>query len=313
MRGSSRGLLMTDTQGKLWVVKFQRSSRHRRTLVNDFLATRIADAIGLSVPRMESIDTTAWLSEENSDDPFRSGLVGDINSGRQLASEYAGGLMPGLVVESALGGLKPKLRNSSEFGGIRALDLWLRNTDVRQTLFVRSARQQHYTAVFIDQGHCFGGTSWNLDGPLGLLVKRDTDANDPNGCASVSHHWLKRIAKFDASTLYSIAREVPPEWYINDELAFHGMLYAILCRKKLIANWLKVPFQCCASADRTTRSEVRLTLLAKVLTCKSSARSATNLENRPPSGCGESNRRTLRVTREGQMCMFENEKGIRMD
>ena len=50
MRGGAQGQLMLASDRKLYVVKFQNNPQHVRVLANEFLATRLAEAVGLSVP-----------------------------------------------------------------------------------------------------------------------------------------------------------------------------------------------------------------------------------------------------------------------
>ena len=48
MRGGAQSQLMLGADGQLWVVKFQNNPQHVRVLANELIATRLAEAIGLS-------------------------------------------------------------------------------------------------------------------------------------------------------------------------------------------------------------------------------------------------------------------------
>src|ERR1700712_5764690 len=61
MRGGAQSQLMLGADGKLWVVKFQNNPQHLRVLANELIATRLADALGLSVPACDVIEVTDWL------------------------------------------------------------------------------------------------------------------------------------------------------------------------------------------------------------------------------------------------------------
>ena len=50
MRGGAQGQLMLGADGHVYVVKFQNNPQHTRVLANEFLASRLALAAGLSVP-----------------------------------------------------------------------------------------------------------------------------------------------------------------------------------------------------------------------------------------------------------------------
>jgi hypothetical protein len=61
MRGGAQGHLMLGADGHAYVVKFQNNPQHLRVLVNELMATRLAAAVGLSVPACEVIEVTEWL------------------------------------------------------------------------------------------------------------------------------------------------------------------------------------------------------------------------------------------------------------
>ncbi len=63
MRGGAQSQLMLGADGKLWVVKFQNNPQHLRVLANELLATRLAEAVGLTVPVSDVVEVSAWLIE----------------------------------------------------------------------------------------------------------------------------------------------------------------------------------------------------------------------------------------------------------
>ena len=50
MRGGAQSHLMLGADGNAWVVKFQNNPQHIRVLANELIATRLAAAVGLTVP-----------------------------------------------------------------------------------------------------------------------------------------------------------------------------------------------------------------------------------------------------------------------
>jgi hypothetical protein len=56
MRGGAQSHLMLASDGHLYVVKFRNNPQHVRVLANEFLATRLAAAVGLAVPSSEVIE-----------------------------------------------------------------------------------------------------------------------------------------------------------------------------------------------------------------------------------------------------------------
>ena len=61
MRGGAQSQLMLGADGKLWVVKFQNNPQHLRVLANELIATRLAEAVGLTVPASDVVEVTEWL------------------------------------------------------------------------------------------------------------------------------------------------------------------------------------------------------------------------------------------------------------
>ena len=61
MRGGAQSHLMLGSDGQLYVVKFQNNPQHVRVLANELYATRLAEAVGLSVPATEVIEVSEWL------------------------------------------------------------------------------------------------------------------------------------------------------------------------------------------------------------------------------------------------------------
>ena len=53
MRGGAQSHLMRCDDGHYYVVKFRNNPQHERVLANEFLATRLAERVGLPVPAAE--------------------------------------------------------------------------------------------------------------------------------------------------------------------------------------------------------------------------------------------------------------------
>jgi len=63
MRGGAQGQLMLGADGHAYVVKFQNNPQHMRVLANEFLASKLARAAGLTVPEVDVIEVSSWLIE----------------------------------------------------------------------------------------------------------------------------------------------------------------------------------------------------------------------------------------------------------
>src|SRR5580658_8492717 len=153
MRGGAQGQLMLGADGHAYVVKFQNNPQHMRVLANEYLASRIAAAAGLTAPLPELIDVSTWLIENTAELEIDLGRTRQrCQPGLQFGSRFAGGTMPGQVLDYLPEEQLAEVKNLSEFAGILALDKWTANANGRQAVFVRRRRERRYTAVFIDFG-----------------------------------------------------------------------------------------------------------------------------------------------------------------
>src|SRR5579864_4285375 len=176
MRGGAQSHLMRADDGHFYVVKFQNNPQHRRVLANELIATRLAEAIGLTVPKADVVDVSDWLIRNSPGMvlEFGKGVRELCAAGLQFGSQFVGGLMPGQVVDYLPEPQMEEVRNLSEFAGALALDKWTGNCNGRQAVFERRPRERKYRAVFIDQGYCFNAGEWNFpDSPLRGVFPRN--------------------------------------------------------------------------------------------------------------------------------------------
>jgi hypothetical protein len=67
LRGGSQSHLLQGSDGAWYVTKFQNNPQHVRVLANEMLATRLGLALGLPMPRVETIAVSDWLIEHTED------------------------------------------------------------------------------------------------------------------------------------------------------------------------------------------------------------------------------------------------------
>ncbi|HEV2619685.1 MAG TPA: HipA family kinase [Acidobacteriaceae bacterium] len=232
MRGGAQSQLMLGAEGKLWVVKFQNNPQHLRVLANEMIATRLAEAVGLTVPATDVVDVSEWLianspgmhlEAKGPPVPYRAGL--------QFGSQFIGGLMPGQVVDFLPEQQLDEVRNVGEFAGMLAVDKWTGNCNGRQAVFDRKPRERKYRATFIDQGFCFNAGEWTFpDSPLRGVYARNRVYARVAGWASFEP-WLSRIEEMDPDALWNIADVVPPEWYGGEMSTMERLLDQMLQRR----------------------------------------------------------------------------------
>jgi len=236
MRGGAQSHLMLGDDDNLWVVKFQNNPQHLTVLANEWMATRMAAVIGLSVPKSCVIDVSTWLIESSPQLTVDHGRGGreKCASGLQFGSRYAGGQPPQRVIDFLPDGQLHKVHNLKEFAGILAFDKWTGNSDGRQAVFQSPTGEGGYRAVFIDQGGCFNTGEWLFrDAPLQGVFARNSVYSLVTGW-DCFEPWLPRIEQFRADVLRGIAEEVPPEWYGGNRSALQTLVQKLLSRRSRV-------------------------------------------------------------------------------
>ncbi|MBS1806355.1 MAG: phosphatidylinositol kinase [Acidobacteria bacterium] len=235
MRGGAQGQLMLGSDGHPYVVKFQNNPQHMRVLANEYLASKLALAAGLTVPDVDIVEVGEWLVENTPDLEMDLGRSHErCAPGLHFGSRFMGGLMPGQVVDFLPEEFLLSIKNLGEFAGILALDKWTGNANGRQAVYVRTSRERKYRAVFIDFGYCFHAGDWKFeDAPLrGVFYRNDVyreitgwDAFEP---------WLTRIETMPAETVWEAARDIPPQWYGGNQDDLEALVDKLLKRRSCI-------------------------------------------------------------------------------
>jgi hypothetical protein len=240
MRGGAQGQLMLGADGHAYVVKFQNNPQHMRVLANEFLASRLASAAGLTVPEVELVEVSKWLIDNTQELEIDLGSSREkCHAGLQFGSRFVGGLMPGQVVDYLPEEQLLELKNLAEFAGILALDKWTGNANGRQAVFARKQRERRYRAVFIDYGFCFHAGEWRFeDIPLRGVYPRNDVYREIAGWESFEP-WLTRLEIMPAETVWAAAGEVPPEWYGGDLSSMEALVEKLLARRARIRELIE--------------------------------------------------------------------------
>jgi len=213
MRGGAQAHLMRCSDGHYYVVKFKNNPQHPRVLVNDWLGTRLAEMIGLTVPTPAIIYVDDQLIERSTDLRVEiGGLRNMVMSGPCFGSRYVVSPWEGQAYDYLPETMMDKVRSLREFAGILAFDKWTCNADGRQAVFWKRSRERKFCACFIDQGYCFNAGEWNFpDAPLRGVFGRNDVYVGVTGWDSFQP-WLRRIETFNENRLWQLVEKIPREW-----------------------------------------------------------------------------------------------------
>jgi hypothetical protein len=241
MRGGCQSHLMRCSDGQYYVVKFQNNPQHRRVLVNELLATRLAAWLGLPTTPAAVVQVSEELIRLTYD------LVMEMprqripcQPGLQFGSRCFGSLRTANTLNSLAYGYPFDPKQLSIFAGMLVFDKWTCNTDGRQVIFSITGIQPAYSMAMIDQGFCFNCGEWNFpDSPLrGLYADSSVYAEIKS--LDDFEPWLSRLeGELNLDTLSEAASDIPPVWYDFDSDALSNLLKRLNHRRSLLRELLE--------------------------------------------------------------------------
>ncbi|MFB3812867.1 MAG: HipA family kinase [Terriglobales bacterium] len=256
--GTTHSHLLRCSDGNLYVVKFRNNPDGPRVLVNEMLASRLAEQLGLPVPPAAVV----YVGPETIAGPKLSSPTDETSRPRpphvHFGSRYvtAEECHPGWLPQPAA--LRPEAARA--FCGMLAFDKWTCNLDIRQALFFRDRPDDSYDVCFIDHGSCFGGTTWGLrNAPLqGTPHQRELLLGaQPQDFGS----WLDAIARLTVTDLFTAAADVPSSWYPHDGAALASMLQQLWLRRLRVRDLVADCLRALKNETRKSYSRPELTEL----------------------------------------------------
>ncbi|MGH9634989.1 MAG: HipA family kinase [Candidatus Angelobacter sp.] len=267
MRGGAQAHLMRADDGHFYVVKFQNNPQHLRVLVNELLATRLAESLGLPVPVTEIVGVREWLIKNTQELHIdQAGLSSQCKAGLQFGARFVCDPAEGQVFDYIPESMFAKVKNVAAFAGMLVVDKWLGNANGRQAVFWKKTNERKYTATFIDQGYCFNAGEWNFpDSALRGVYARNFVYQGVRGWESFEP-WLSRVEKLDPAVIHEIAGTAPPEWTGHDWGEMERLAATIVERRSKVRelitafrNSTRQPFP--AWGQPTSKSEMSLRLM----------------------------------------------------
>jgi hypothetical protein len=211
--GSQSRLVLCDDR-KLYVLKMHPNPHGPNVLANEALGSMLLSGLGFRVPtwrpitiNLKTLPSFPELSMETADG-FRLPACGV-----HFGSEYLGGPqydLFDLIPETY------RIRNGEQVAAVHLFDLWANHHDHRQCVYRRPKQTGDYEAVFIDNGHLFGGPDWSGDTAVSLrLWSRYFHKRGMPESLAVER-WLTVFEGSIPRLLHEAKARIPPEWYSGD-------------------------------------------------------------------------------------------------
>ena len=217
MRGGSQPALIRCNDDKLYIVKFFNNQQGPNLLANEVLGNELLNTLNLPTPQWKAIFISSNFIKENNGMFFETPSgSSSINSGLHFGSEFLGGTKTGQVYEWLPNCFSNRVTNREDFLGIYIFDVWTNHCDHRQSLFVTGNENTSFRAVFIDNGHLFGGPDWKLKSRYGESLSLDKRFHPGEWSAKAVEDWISHFETKFSSSLFDIVQHVPTFWYSGD-------------------------------------------------------------------------------------------------
>ncbi len=232
LKGGSQSRLVLCDDGKLYVLKMHPNPQGPCVLANEALGSMLLSSLGFLVPRwrpitinLKSLSCFPDLTMETANGTMIPAC------GVHFGSEYLGG------PQNALFDFIPEtyqIRNAGQLAAIHLFDLWASHHDRRQCVYRRTEKTELYEALFIDNGHLFGGPCWS---------------HECHRSVRLWSHFIEQHRPTDSSIMESLTRfetriprllddavaAVPPEWYKGDIHALYtSLLERLACLRATV-------------------------------------------------------------------------------
>jgi hypothetical protein len=223
-KGGSQSRLVTCDDGRLYVLKMHPNPQGPNVLANEALGSILLRGLGLCAPPWKQVTINLKTLRLFPDLSMYTADGGPTfpACGVHFGSEYLGGPLYRLFDFMPRSHLH-KLRNASQLLPMYLFDIWASHQDTRQCVYTRLREADLYDTFFIDNGHLFGGPTWQgVAGPARTIpsdILEPITVGDPR-----IEQCLKLFEKHIPQLLHRAVAAVPPEWYRDDIYALYARL-----------------------------------------------------------------------------------------
>lgn len=209
MPGGAETRLALCSNGNHYVVKCANNRQGPNTLANEMLGAELLKAL--------SLPTVPWRFAKYRPRYFPSAVCPfhHLSCPLHFASEFITPSNGGRLYNFLPSAFVHRVVNRTDFIGALVFDVWAGSADARQAVFVEDRESGTFNAVFIDNGHLFGGPYWKFGSRPGTALCLDL-AIYPDLSSEAIEAWIARIETTIPLILPSLVKSVRSEWYKGD-------------------------------------------------------------------------------------------------
>lgn len=235
MRGGAQSLLVRDPAGNAFVAKCVGNPQGTRTLINEWIVSRLLRHLRLSTPAVTALKIERGIPGDHLLEFAMGNRKVPIASGVHLGSAC-----PVDPEKKAIFDFLPRrlLHNVVNLPDILlsfAFDKWVHQMDSRQAIFIRERSTSHdvkFRAYLIDHGLSFGGSRWEIsDGTLGGLHADRSIYKNPT-FERECYAAVERIQQLPEEAFSVEQQEIPPEWLAAGDSNELARLLEVLCGRR---------------------------------------------------------------------------------
>jgi len=212
--GGAKGRLSLCDDGIHYVINCPNNPRGPNVLANEFIGSVLLHALDLPTAQWRPVrypstlrcvfefDGRSRLHDSKCDLHFASELLRPSFEGRLYS------YLPSSFVQ--------RIENRRDFLGALVFDIWAGSTDIRRATYVEDYTKRTFKAVFIDNGHLFGGENWEFTLRPGVAICLERNLYADLIDSVTIDAWITRIETIIPQMLPSLLNSVPTQWYNGD-------------------------------------------------------------------------------------------------
>jgi hypothetical protein len=237
MRGGSQpDLVLTDNGW--YVVKWQQNAQHRRVLINEVLGAELLKMLNIESPGWGLVHADEKFLAEPLRTPIQLGSHSvAIQTGWHFGSRVPVNPETTAIYDSLPALLMKRVANRHQYLRVSVFDRWVDNTDQRQSILYRPARNRALRGAMIDNGHAFGfdGRDWCMRNRA--MISRDSSFSGLFSLAEADEQIdsaIRDIQSISLAALERIRRLLPQPWVKNDEAALTSLFSDLIKRARTL-------------------------------------------------------------------------------